>query len=118
MAGRISAKDFGLFIDEATIEETKRLASKIFRGVVARTPVRTGQTRASWRKSVGEVDRTTVEAGGSPGSPLPPPANPNIKMTKPEKIFVTNRKGHIGYLEHGSPTTAATGMVAATLASI
>lgn len=118
MAGRISKLDFGVFIDGAIVEETKRVASKIFRGVVKRTPVLTGQTRASWRKSVGSVDRTTVDVGGSPDAPLPPPANPNIRMTTPQKIFVTNRKSHIGYLEDGSPTTAATAMLKATLASI
>lgn len=118
MSGRLSALDFGVFIKEDTIEHTKQLASQVFRGVVLRTPVRTGQTRASWRKSVGKVDRTTVDFGGRPGAPLQPPSNPNIKMTKLDKIFVTNRKPHIIYLENGSPTTEPTAMMAATLASI
>lgn len=118
MTGRISKKDFGLFLKDETIKETKRIASAVFRGVVKRTPVDTGQTRASWRKTVGQVDRTTVDVGGSSASPLPPPRNPNIRMDKLEKIFVTNRKGHIGYLENGSPNTEASAMVAATLASL
>ncbi len=118
MSGRLSAKDFGLFLKSETINETKRVASQIFKGVVKRTPVETGQTRASWRKTVGQVDRTTVDVGGSAASPLPPPRNPNIRMDTLEKIFITNRKGHIGYLEDGSPSTEASAMVAATLASL
>jgi len=114
-----SGKDFLNVIIDDVQDIVKEQSIKVYEGVTRRTPVRTGQTRASWNMTEDVPDFSTIDEGGELGSPLPMPETPRLKLnTDYPVVHVTNGKKHIGFLETGSPTTEATAMVETTLASI
>ena len=114
---RITPDEFQIMIDDDAAQIVKDTARKLFTAVVSRTPVRTGRARASWRLSVDKPDTTVAPVGGSPESPQPAPKPTGLRFRKPRVVYITNSIPYLQYLEYGSPTTPATGMVAASLAS-
>lgn len=115
MVAIVSVEEFEIMIKSDVMDEAIDITREIFNGVVRRTPVRTGRARASWNVGVGVPDRSLAPIAGEPGNPQPSPKFPNLVLTKPTPIFIDNAIPYIQYLEHGSPTTSATGMVSATV---
>lgn len=114
---RVSVDGVRIFIEQDAIEEVERIAKDIFNGVVRRTPVRTGRARASWVVGFGAPSNAVAPISGSPDSPQPPPQFPKFTMRKLQAVYIDNNVPYIQYLEFGSPTTEATGMVAASVSS-
>lgn len=88
------------------------LAIDFYSGVIARTPVYSGDLRASWKISHTSPDLGVVK-GGSPESPLAPP---EIPVTIPglsifPVIHVTNNTPYAEAVNDGSPTNAPVHMV-------
>lgn len=96
---------------------TVDLAEKIFYGVVSRTPVYTGDLRASWIAET--YESTSVNVGGSKDSPLPPPTFPaHIRGLKPTMVYIMNSTPYAGLVEFGGPTNIPRAMVQLTLNSL
>lgn len=114
---RVSVDGVRIFIEQDAIAEVERIAKDIFTGVVSRTPVRTGRARAGWTVGIGAPSTFVAPIAGTPESPQPPPKFPRLKMSKLEPLYIDNNVPYIQYLEFGSPTTQATGMVAASVSS-
>lgn len=93
------------------------LAEKVFNGVVSRTPIYTGNLRASWKASSYE-DLSNV-VGGSVSNPLPAPVFPqNLFIEKPEIIYIMNTTPYAGLVEFGGPNNQPRAMVQLTLNSL
>ncbi len=86
------------------------IAKAVWQGAVDRTPVASGELRASWNLSFGAPNYSTVgDATSSPGrsvAPLPPPSMPNLKPVplRNAKYYVSNGKEYSGYVEYGTVT--------------
>lgn len=101
-----------------TLRETQNIASRIFDGVVRRSPVDTGSFRASWTVSVGSPNYR-YERGGATGSPMPAPSYPGIVGFKlGESVYVTNAAPYALRLENGWSKQAPSGVLRVTLASL
>lgn len=98
---------------------TEEVAIEIFSGVISRTPVRTGNLRASWRINEGSPD-TSINTSGSESSPAPAPRIPSTLGIKSEfpVIYVTNYQPYAGWVNNGSPTNVPVLMVELTLQSL
>lgn len=86
-------------------EHTLEIAQAVWLGAVNRTPVATGELRASWNLSQGGPDFSFVGHGVSSGQ-LPPPSMPGLEVQalSSSKFFVTNGKPYAGHVEFGSST--------------
>lgn len=98
---------------------TEEVAIEIFAGVISRTPVRTGNLRASWRIKEGSVDDSITESG-SVESPAPAPKIPSkiSFSTEYPTIYVTNYQPYAGFVNNGTPHHPPVSMVELTLASL
>ena len=91
-------------------EKTLELAKAVWLGAVERSPVASGEFRASWNISQGVPNYNTVgspdSSPGSSGASLPPPTMPNIEVAplRNARYFVSNGKEYAGYIEYGSIT--------------
>jgi len=135
-----NAEDFSRLLKEigpameGHFEKVARSVSlRIFRGVIQRTPVDTGLTRASWKISDAN-DGTTANPGDFPASnsrgsgrrsvPRRHSSDPKVTQTDMKKIkeastiFIYNNFEHIRYLEAGSSDQAPMGIIALTLIGI
>ena len=94
------------------------LASSVFEGVVDRSPVYTGNFRASWRLSHSSED-LSVTTGGSSASPLPAPKTPKL-VNAPDfpVIYVTNATPYSIRLEYGWSKQAPSGIIRTTIDSL
>lgn len=118
MAG---AKDFQIELDEEFAEKVEggllrlvqTVAMEVDAGVRAKTPVDTGNARASWNTSLNEPVYREQPAIGHPGN-----ASAVAGMTKPEVVYVTNSAEYISALENGHSKQAPQGMVALTIAEV
>jgi hypothetical protein len=99
------------------VDLTVTIAERIFDGVVSRTPVYTGNLRASWVVGVGEnYYRAT---GGSPSNVLPPPTFPaGLRSMKPQLIYIMNTTPYAGLVEFGGPKNIPRAMVQQTLSAL
>lgn len=119
----MSAKQFALDIDEEfrkAVEEPLlrtviSVAMELEERVKTKTPVDTGNARASWTGSVGSPDFLPQSKGGvaSGGSMAAVAA-----MTKPDIVYITNSAVYASQLENGSSKQAPQGMVALSIAEI
>lgn len=98
------------------------LAKRVFKGVVDKTPVRTGQARYSWHVGIDAPDTRTLDHGTKILQKPRFPGHITRQVLRKERsvssLHVSNSKHYIVYLENGSPTTRAYGMVATTLAEL
>jgi len=91
-------------------KKTLRIAEAVWQGVVDRTPVASGELRASWNLSLGAPSYETVgspdSAPSGSGVSLPRPEMPQLQVPvlREAKYFVSNGKGYAGYVEYGSST--------------
>ncbi len=114
----INPRDFIKNVNIAVKDAAIDVASAVFEGVVDRSPVYTGNFRASWRLSHTSED-SSVSDGGSPGSPLPAPKTPKLSGVPDFPIlFVTNYKPYSVRLEYGWSKQAPSGMIRTTLDSL
>jgi hypothetical protein len=102
------------------IDAVKRaMAFDVWTRLMLRTPVDTGQARASWK---GSVDRINLEAAARPSqvqrddegrctNPTPPPQPPRFAPSSdPARVyFITNNVQHIPFLVQGSSSQAPAG---------
>ena len=102
--------------------ELFKAASDVHRGVVYRTPARSGELRASWNLSADSPDFSTV---GSPNKsprnvevPLASPGTPGFIKSKSGVYYVTNGKAYAGLVEDGGPNNEAHHMLDRTLDSL
>lgn len=91
-------------------EKALEIAKAVWQGAVDRTPVRSGELRASWNLSKGSPDFSTVGlasgASRNSGVPLPSPTMPNLKASalSSARYFVSNGKEYVIPVEFGSTT--------------
>ena len=94
------------------------LASAVFEGVVDRSPIYTGNFRASWRLSHTSEDLTTT-TGGDPKSPLAAPKTPRLSNVPDFPVlFVTNATPYSIRLEYGWSKQAPNGIIRTTIDSL
>ena len=109
--------DFAGHLQGVLKKRKLELVKRIFEGVVARTPVRTGSARASWVVSVGHPV-FIYRNYGDHLSPLPPPSFPLLVVPPYAKVYIANGAPYIVELEYGSSNQAPQGMLRVTLASL
>jgi len=80
------------------------IAQLVWQGTVDRTPVASGELRASWTLSKGRPN--FIDISGSSVGILPAPSMPIIPITTlgSAKFFISNGKSYVGHVEYGSPT--------------
>ena len=106
-------------LPEAITREKQSLAKAALRGVVSRTPTKTGRARANWqvtlnRPAVGRLDEQDPNGAAtiSRGEAVIDQAGAD------QTIWITNNLPYAEELENGRSDQAPAGMVAATLAAI
>jgi hypothetical protein len=103
-------------------DELYKVAVDVYNGVVARTPARSGELRASWNLSADAPNFATVgDANTSPREvdvPLPSPGPPTRPRTRSGVYYVTNGKAYAGVVEDGGPNNEAHHMMDRTLDSL
>jgi hypothetical protein len=101
------------FIPKVRREAAQRalnIAENVWQGAVDRTPVASGELRASWNLSRGKVNYSTVGlVDSSPsitGSSLPPPQMPKLSAGSlgSAVYHVSNGKRYAPHVEFGSAT--------------
>lgn len=93
-------------------------AQEFYDGVVFNSPVYTGQFRASWNISEGSPNFKTVDVGGSPSNPLPPPRQIAKATSDFPIFFISNGKPYAEILENGNHRQAPAAPVKITLAAM
>lgn len=109
------------FMGEVRMKHKKlceEVAKEIFAGVIERTPVISGNLRASW--DLNQTGDAIDVSSGSEGSPAPAPKIPKTIPNLPDYpvLYVTNGKAYAPLVENGSPHNEARKMVALTLESL
>lgn len=113
----IDPMDFAQKVQGDIVDLTVNVAERIFNGVVSRTPVYTGNLRASWVVGTGESSYNVT--GGSPNNVLPPPTFPaGLKAMKPQLIYIMNTTPYAGLVEFGGPKNVPRAMVQQTLSAL
>jgi len=102
---------------------TLDIAVAVWEGAVDRTPVHSGELRASWNISPG---KPSYEVHGLPDraadsiSPLPKPGLPLLKVgsLRRPKFFVSNGKTYASLVEYGSATNVPRLMLTRAIMSV
>ena len=103
-------KSFIPFLKTKAAKKSLDVAKAIWKGAVDRTPVGSGELRASWNLSVGspsyKVVGSTDSSPGPSAATIPSPSMPNIRVPNigQAKFYVTNGKSYARYVEYGSKT--------------
>ena len=92
-----------------------KTAAEALNKLVERTPRKTGRAQASWAIKIGSSSDYVPPAGEYPP---PPKAVVKEDFDGPESVFITSSLDYIKYLEEGTSTQAAVGMVAISLAEL
>lgn len=103
--------------------ELRKLALKLGRAIIMRTPVDTGRARGNWICTVAVPSEEIKEFIGESASAATQAAiNGMSEVFSQAKIgevyFMSNNVNYIGFLEHGSSSQAPRGMVKLSLAEI
>lgn len=107
------------FVAEETKKHTYETAYKLWDAIMELSPVRTGQYRASWNMTVDQPKYTTVDVGGAPGSPLPPPKRPYLRASSGlPTVYIVNGKPYAERIEYGWSGQAPFGVVINAMAII
>lgn len=106
-------------VEDDTKKHLYETSYKLWDAVIKLSPVRTGQYRASWVMSTGAPQFNSVERGGSPDSPLPPPKRPTLRSSeKLPLVFLTNAKPYAERIEYGWSSQAPYGVLINAIAII
>jgi len=93
----------------------KKLAFDIFADLVEQTPVDTGRAMNNWNISVGTVDRSVTDSGGSPGGIQGAKegiAAASLAGLQPfSTVWISNSLPYITFLNEGSSDQAPSGFV-------
>lgn len=102
------------FIEEtgvSLLEIVKRVGFGLLKGVVMKTPVKTGLAQGNWYVGIGSV---VTKTGGSKG------AGPSLargrkigSMDKLQAVYISNSLPYIAALENGHSTQSSPGAMAA-----
>lgn len=105
-------------LDEIISEEIAELANSVFNGCVDRTPVRSGNLRASWRIEYGgSPDMSSFVIGGTPDSPMSAPTAGKIPKGA-LNVYIVNCTPYADLVEDGGPKNPPHHMLALTLQSL
>lgn len=112
------------FLRNRASVKTLNVAKAVWQGAVDRSPVASGELRASWNLSVGAPNYETVgDSNRSPGKlsvPLPPPTLPSIQPLplKNAKYFVANGKEYASFVEYGTVSISPQLMLSRSVAAV
>jgi hypothetical protein len=106
-------------VRRAAAQRTLDIAEAVWQGAVDRTPVDSGNLRASWNISKGKPILLSMNTGVS-GAPSAAPGMPALTVTAlgSAKFFVTNGKDYAGHVEYGSSTITPKLMLTRAIQSI
>lgn len=105
-------------VGEKVRQKAERITQTLVNGFIERSPVFSGNFRASWRVSQG-VPIFHAEMSGSEKSPLPAPKIIVKASTNFPIFYITNGQPYGQMLENGwSKTQAPYGMIRITIASM
>lgn len=102
----------------SVMRKAEEVTQRVYDGVTARSPVFTGQFRASWNISQGVPNLSTIDFGGEKGSPIGLKRQIAKATTEVPIFYVSNGKPYGQKLENGSSNQAPLGVVRVTLAGI
>jgi hypothetical protein len=121
----LNAREFNLDLNRFSAQisadvggVTKLAALKVFTGIVKKTPVDTGNARASWVIGIG---RKAIPAPPSAGVSEDDTLLRTAQLHRSnglQPIFISNYVPYINRLEDGHSQQAPTGMVALTLTQV
>lgn len=102
---------------------TLDIAIQVWNGAVDRTPVQSGELRASWNISPGKPSFAVFglpDSAAARISPLPKPGLPLLKVgsLRRPKFFVSNGKTYGPYVENGSATNVPQLMLTRAIMSV
>lgn len=107
------------FVQEETKSHTYATANRLWDEIIRLSPVYTGQYRASWNMTVDREVTKTVDIGGAPGAPLPPPKRPYLRSSqKLPTVYIVNGKPYAERIEYGWSGQAPFGVVINAMAII
>jgi hypothetical protein len=111
--------DLDVFLRNATLEATKKIAMEILSRVVLKSPVDTGRFRGNWTVSLNTPDLGITDGvDPSGGATIARGSSVITGMREPRVIYVSNNLPYAQRLEEGSSKQAPAGMVAVTLAEL
>ena len=97
----------------------KKLTFDALRGVVLKTPVDTGRARGNWQVTINESPENEINTEDKTGNNTISEGTDRVKRVPSFAIiYITNNVPYIVYLENGTPTQAAHGMIALTFAEL
>lgn len=100
---------------EAIIVMQRKFAFDALRGVVLKTPVKTGRARGNWQVTVNRSPENALERKDKPGQATIDKGTARLTNVPAFAIiYITNNVPYIVYLENGSSEQASQGMVAVT----
>jgi len=105
---------------------SRKIALEAFRGVILKTPVKSGRARGNWQCTIGSPatditdrsDQIPVKVPGGAAFAEVATIGRNWKALSGVSILLTNNLPYIGRLEHGTSIQAPVGMVAVTIAEL
>lgn len=115
----LTADQFTEFYMGQVQDYVKDISTKVYEGVVLRSPVYTGTFRYNWKMTKGDPEYSFIEVG-SPSNPEGAPVTPTLTFGKKEFpiVYIVNSSPYADLIEHGSSTQAPNGVVSVTLASL
>lgn len=113
----VDPTEFIKTVKQDVVDLTVTVAEKIYNGVVSRTPVYTGNLRASWVVGTSEIYYQAIN--GSRDNILPPPTFPlSLRLANPEILYIMNTTPYAGLVEFGGPKNIPRAMVQQTLSTL
>lgn len=104
------------FVGRALVAFQKKLALDILRGIMEKTPVKTGRAKGAWRLTVQRASEEVVE-GVTTEAEVIAMAMTELGQLKPfQTVFISSNLAYILRLEDGWSDQAPHGMVSVTLA--
>ena len=102
---------------ESVNQKAERITQKLVNSFITRSPVFSGNFRASWNVSEGQATYIRIDSG-SPVAVLPPPVI-RVKAVGTTPVFyITNGQPYAQALEYGWSNQAPLGIIRVTLASL
>lgn len=104
-------------IGEGVKEKTERVTQELLDRIIANSPVRTGNFRASWNVTEGVAIFLDVSSG-DPAFPLSAPNYRVRALTDFPVFYITNGKEYGVYLEYGTQHMQPYAVVRSAIASM
>lgn len=104
-------------VGQTVSKKVDSITQRLVDGFVSRSPVYTGNFRASWNVSEGRAVYVKVDSG-SPAAALPPPVIKVKSLSRFPVMYITNGQPYAQKLEYGWSNQAPMGFVRVTIASL